>query len=45
MLVGEKDSIEKMIVLCHTGPMLAEVKDVRVLYLDEEFSYEDFAVL
>lgn len=36
---GDKKVIEKMLALCRTGPMLAEIKDIAVIWekADKEF--------
>jgi acylphosphatase len=41
----DKVALEKMIELCHVGPMLSEVRNVTVSWMDETFPYTDFEIL
>ncbi len=45
MFQGEKIALEKMIELCHVGPMLSEVRNVTVSWLLETFPYTEFEIL
>lgn len=45
MLQGEKEAVEAVIELCKIGPMLAEVRNVSVNWMEETFAYETFEVL
>lgn len=45
VLQGEKETIEKMIELCEKGPWLAEVKDARVKWEEDEKQFENFMIL
>ena len=45
MLQGEKEAVEAVIELCKIGPMLAEVRNVSINWMEETFSYTEFEVL
>lgn len=42
---GPKDKIDKMIELCHSGPPLAKVKDIKVNYEESNNIYQDFKII
>lgn len=43
---GEKETIEKMLLICRKGPFMSEVKDVSVIWeVSEVFPLEDFSIL
>ena len=43
---GEKETIEKMLLICKEGPFMSEVKDVSVIWEESEvFPLEDFSIL
>lgn len=44
LVQGEKKNIEELIVLCKTGPMLAEVKDMEVEWIQDQEKFSDFEV-
>lgn len=44
MLQGENEAVEDMITLCKVGPMLAEIKNVEVSYMEEPFDFTEFEV-
>jgi acylphosphatase len=43
---ADKETLEKMIVVCRRGPFMAEVKDIQVRWEEGEvFPLTDFAIL
>lgn len=42
---GKEKAVEKIIALCHTGPMLSDIQKVDVNHMDELFPYTEFEVL
>lgn len=45
MLQGSEENIKKMIELLHVGPMLAEIKNVEVNYMEDPFAFTEFEIL
>lgn len=42
--LGEKVKVEKIIRICRKGPFLSKVKEVTVIWEEEEQTYTDFEV-
>lgn len=40
-----KAALDKMVELCHVGPMLSDVRNVTVSFLSETFPYTEFEIL
>lgn len=43
-IAGEEKRIEKLISLCRKGPMLSEVNQVAVGWVEVEFPFTDFVI-
>ena len=45
ILQGEKKTIEQMLELCKTGPFVAEVENVEVLWEESERSFATYEII
>ncbi len=41
---GEKNDVENIVALCHTGPLGAVVRDVKVLWEQPKGEFEEFRI-
>ncbi len=44
IFTGSAENLEKIIEKCHKGPFLAEVKDVKIEYLEDQ-EFEEFRII
>lgn len=45
LVQGDKEKIEELIKFCEQGPMLSDVKNVTVSWIDSDRVYKDFEIL